>query len=245
MNNNSFAGTNLRVGNHGIRSVMAEMLDFRTQVTRTDWIRQLGGWDHGANQNFAEGLGQVRRTLAHVTYNEAPAPDSGESATGASAGQRERELQREAEAINEDATLLELFNAGEPLAVDDVAMPASFQAILPFDLTGANPDYPQMSDPKFKNNWLKQFVAVLDIFVRDASTLACAPSGSSIPKRQSVMLHSHLQTAFAILQVKGGPKNATHVVNGTDPESFTDKVTTEVKDVVIPDGSPDVAPAAQ
>jgi hypothetical protein len=242
MNNNSFAGTNLRVGNHGVRSIVGEMLDFRAQVTRTDWLRQLGGWDHGANQMFAEGLGHVRKTLAHVTYNERPAVDTGASATGASAGQRERELERQAEAIDENATLLELFRSGEPLSVDDVAMPASFQAVLPYDLTGANPDFPQMSDPKFKNNWLKQFIAVLDIFVRDATTLACAPSGSSIPQRQSVMLHNHLETAFAILQVKGGPNRAAHVVNGTDPESFTDKVGTEVKPVEIANGSPDVAP---
>ena len=243
MNNNSFAGTNLRVGNLGVRSIIGEMLDFRTQVTRTDWIRQLGGWDHGANQNFAEGLGNVRKTLAHVTYNQTPSVDNDESATDASSGQRERELARQAEAINEDARLVNLFRAGEPLAIDDVAMPASFQSVLPYDLSGENPDFPQMSDPKFKNNWLKQFVAVLDIFVRDASTLACAPSGASIPQRQSVMLHNHLQAAFAILQTKGGPNNAPHVVNGTDPESFTDKVGTEVKPVVIPDGSPDVAPA--
>ncbi len=36
MAQNSFAGTNLRVGNQGVRSVIDEAMSFRTQVTRTD-----------------------------------------------------------------------------------------------------------------------------------------------------------------------------------------------------------------
>ena len=69
MAQNSFAGTNLRVGNQGVRSVIDEAMSFRTQVTRTDEVRQVGGWGDPLNQILSEGLGRIRKTLALVTYN--------------------------------------------------------------------------------------------------------------------------------------------------------------------------------
>lgn len=230
---NSFTGTKLRVGNNGVRSVIDEIMQFRTQVTRKDQIRQPGGWSDPLNQLLAEGLGRIRRTLALVTEQQREAPDAGISATDASAGQRERELDRQGQAVDEDLRLRELFGESRPLSVDDVQMPASHMSALPYDFSGANPDLPQLSDPKFENVFLRQFVMILDYAVRDLSCLNCAEFGHIIPQRESVMIHNHLETAYAILQHKGGRVNAPHIADGTDPESLAGKVGPEVADVVI------------
>lgn len=241
MAQNSFAGTNLRVGNQGVRSVIDEAMSFRTQVTRTDEVRQVGGWGDPLNQILSEGLGRIRKTLALVTYQQRQSQDTGQSGTDSSAGQREREAAREGQAVDEDLKLRELFGESRPLSVDDTQMPASHQSQLPYDFSGANKNFPQLSDQKFQNIFLRQFVSVLDMLVRDASTLACAEYGYTIPTRQSVMLHNHLETAFAILQHKGGAARAPHIVNGTDPESLLGKVGPSISDVVIADPIPELA----
>lgn len=241
---NSFTGTNLRVGNQGVRSVIDEIMSFRTQITRTDEIRQVGGWGDPLNQLLAEGLGRIRQTLALVTYQQRDSTDAGKSDTDSSAGQRERELEREAQAADENLKLRNLFGASRPLSVDDVQMPASYQTQLPYDFSGADPNFPQLSSPKFQNVFLKQFVSVLDMAVRDASTLACAEFGYTIPTRQSVMINNHLETAFAICQHKGGSQNAPHIANGTDPESLENKVGPSIADAVIVDPIPELAPAS-
>ena len=179
--------------------------------------------------------------MALVTYQQREAQDTDQSATDSSAGQRERELAREGQAVDENLKLRELYGRSMPLSVDDVQMPASYQSQLPYDFSGANPNHPQLSDPKFQNVFLRQFVSVIDMLVRDASTLACAEHGYTIPTRQSVMLHNHLETAYAILQHKGGAKQAPHIVNGTDPESLSGKVGPEIVPVSIEDPIPELA----
>lgn len=243
---NTFAGTKTRVGNQGVRSVIDEIMHFRTQVTRHDEIRQAGGWNDPLNQLLAEGLGRVRQTLALVSYQQRNTQDNGESATDASAGQRELERVREQEAVDESATLRGLWGDpdAKPLAIDDVQMPAGLQSKLGYDFSGKDPRWPQLSDPKFENVFLRQFVTVLDMAVRDLSNLACAEYGDIIPTRQSVMIHNHLQRAFAILQTKGGKKNAPHIVNANDPEDLTGKVGLEVVPVQIENPAPEAVVGA-
>lgn len=240
---NSFTGTNKRVGNQGIRSVIDEIMSFRTQITRTDEIRQVGGWGDPLNEYLAKGLGRIRKTLSLVTYDQPEYPDTGASSTDSSAGQAERQAAREAAAKDEDAKLRDIFGSSHPLSVDDTQMPASHQSELPYDFTGKDPNFPQLSDIKYQNVFLKQFVAVLDMAVRDSSTLACAEYGYTIPPNESVIIHSHLETAFTICQTKGGSENRPHIINGTDPESLEGKVGPDVAPVEIVQPVAEAAPS--
>lgn len=226
---NSFTGTNIRVGNTGCRSVIDEIMNFRTQVTRKGELRTISGWSDSLNQILAEGLGRIRSTLALVTDDPSDAAGSSEDATDSSAGQAARQAAREADAKDEAATLRDLFQAGHPITTDDVQMPANFSSGgLPYDFSGADRNHPQMSDPKFENVFLKQFVITLDDCVRDTSNLACSENGDVIPASQSAMVHARLNTAFTILQTKGGRANMPRIADGTDAETLAGKVGPEV-----------------
>jgi hypothetical protein len=243
MAQNSFMGTNLLAGNLGVRSVIDEIMATRTQITRTDEIRSVGGWNDPLNEYLAKQLGRIRTTLALVTYQQQPAPNSGASSVAASDGQAERQAIRETQAADENAKLRDLFIASAPLAMDDIQMPATHQSSLPYDFSGAAPDFPQLHDAKYRNVFLKQFILCLDYCVRDISTLSCAESGTTIPANESAVVHNWLQAAFTILQTKGGAKNRPEIINGTDPESLTGKVGPTVVSSTISDPIPELAAA--
>ena len=237
---NSFAGTRLTIGNSGVRSVISEVMQFRTQITRKDELRSVGGWSDALNNMLAEYLGSIRTTLALVTDDPRVPSGGPASSVSSSPDQAARQAEREAAAADESATLRGLFGDSRAVSTDDVQMPASATVALPYDFSGANSDIPQMSDPKFKNAFLIQFVTVLDMTVRDLSNLASATYGNVIPRDQSAMIHSRLEEAFAILEHKGVRRNAPKIADGTDPESLTGKVGTDVAPVVITDPAPEI-----
>lgn len=233
MASNSFMGTSVNVGNTGCRSVIDEVMNFRTQVTRKDELRAPGGWKDPLNELLARGLGRIRRTLSLITSDPLEVSASDADSVTSSAGQAERQEIREEEARDENVKLKDLFEKGRPISTDDIQMPAGHMSTLPYDFSGKNPDYPQMSDPKFKNVFLSQFITVLDMAVKDLSNLACATYGNTIPAGQSAMVHSRLEQAYAILQEKGGENNLPEIADGTDPESLTGKVGPDVEGVTI------------
>jgi len=232
---NSFTGTNLNVGNSGIRSVIDEVMHFRTQVTRKDEIRAIGGWKDPLNELLAQGLGRIRKTLAIVTDDPRVAPATEEDSTSSSTGQAARQAEREAQAKDEDARLVDLYREGAPITTDDIQMPSGHKTTLPYDFSGKDINFPQISDAKFENVFLCQFVTVLDMAVKDLSNLASAEHGNTIPDDQSAMIHSRLNQAFTILQEKGGRLNNPIIADGTDPESLEGKVGPEITDVEIPE----------
>lgn len=240
MANNSFAGTRRQIGNTGVFSVVSEILSYRTQITRTDEIRSVGGWSDPLNELLANYLGSTRRTLATVTDRPRAASGGAEDATDSSPGQALRQAEREQLAADRDKKLRELFGVAEPINTDDIQMPATATLELPYDFSGANPNLPQMSDPKYQNVFLIQFVTVMDMTVRDLTNLACSTYGNTIPPDQSAMIHSRLNQAFTILQTKGGRQNMVQIPNGTDPESLAGKVGVEVAPVVIIEPAPEV-----
>jgi len=236
---NSFAGTRKMIANSGIRSIISEIIQYRIQVTRTDEIRSVGGWSDALNHLLAEYLQAIRNTMAICTDDPADAPATEKDEVESSAGQGQRQDDRETAAADETLRLREIFPASNPVSTDDVQMPATAAMTLPYDFSGRSQNLPQMSDEKFQNAFLIQFVTVLDMMVRDASNLSCATYGNTIPRSQSAILHSRLEEAYAILAHKGGRANMPMIPNGTDPESLTGKVGTEVADVEISDPAPE------
>lgn len=238
MASNSFMGTSVNVGNSGCRSVIDEIMHFRTQVTRKDELRAVGGWKDPLNELLARGLGRIRKTLALVTSDPREAKGTEADSVSSSAGQADRQEIRETEAKDETVRLKDLFEVGHPISTDDIQMPAGHMTTLPYDFSGSNPDYPQMSDPKFENVFLSQFVTVLDMAIRDLSGLGCATYGNTIPASQSAMIHSRLEQAFAILQEKGGESNIPEIADGTDPETLIGKIGGGISDVNIQEPTP-------
>jgi len=228
MPQNSFMGTSLNVGNKGVRSVIDVIMHFRTQVTRTDEIKSIGGWSDPLNMILADGLQRMREHLARVTDD----PDA------RVALQKERQQLKEAEAKDESVKLEELYQMTNPFTTDDVQLPATNMSPLPYDFSGADKNYPQMSEPRFENVFLIQFVTELDYTVKDLSNLGCAEYGYVIPKDQSAMIHAHLETAFAILASQGGRSNMPRIINGTDADDLTGKVGPEAVPSAIEQPAP-------
>jgi hypothetical protein len=238
MPNNSFMGTNVAVGNSGARSVIDEIMHLRTQVTRTDELRELGGWADPLNEACARSLERIRQTLALVTRDQQAVAPDGSSAAEASDGQRERQASREADAKNENLRLREFFPTNNFITADDQQMPPGHRTELPYVLDGSDPNYPQMSDPKFQNVFLKQFVAALDMAVRDCSNVASASFGDTLSPSDSVIVHARLEQAFAILQVKGGEGNMPIIWAPKNPESLTGRIGAEIVPEVVSDPTP-------
>lgn len=214
MPQNSYMGTSLNVGNKGCRSMIDVIMHFRTQVTRTDEIKSLGGWSDPLNMILADGLQRMREHLARVTDD----PDA------RALLQKERQELKESEAKDETKKLEDLYNISNPFTSDDVQLPATNMSPLPYDFSGADKNYPQMSEPRFENVFLIQFVTELDYTVKDLSNLGCAEFGYVIPTDQSAMIHVHLETAFSILASQGGRANMPRIINGTDADDLTGKV---------------------
>lgn len=238
MPNNSFMGTNVAVGNSGARSVIDEIMHLRTQITRTDELRELGGWADPLNEAAARSLERIRQTLALCTRDQQAVALDGSSATEASDGQRERQESRETDAKNENLRLREFFPTNSFITADDQQMPPGHRTELPYVLDGSDPNYPQMSDPKFQNVFLKQFVAALDMTVRDCSNVASASYGDTLAPSDSVIVHARLEQAFAILQVKGGEGNQPIIWAPRNPESLTGRIGADIVPEVVTDPTP-------
>ena len=224
---NTFQGTSLYVGNYGVRSVIDQIMHFYTLTTRKAELRRMGGWDNPCNEDLARGLGRIRASLALVTRDQ-----------NSSANQSELQEQKNIDARDENKTLRQLYDDSNPVTLDDIQMPASHMTKLPYDFSGADPKFPQVSDPKFENVFLSQFVTILSYAVRDLSNLQCAESGSTIPPYQSAIIHAHLESAYTILHTQGGSANEPMVVDATDPESLTGKVGPGISPAVITDPVP-------
>ncbi len=148
----------------------------------------------------------------------------------------------EAEVKDESLRMRDSYDLNKPITADDTQMPPGNAFQLPYDFSGANPDYPQVQiQPEFKNVWLKNFVIALDDIVRNASIIACAGFGHTIPADQATTLLAGLESAFAILQTKGGDRNRARVIAPTDANDLTGKVGAEAVPAVIPSPVPQPA----
>jgi hypothetical protein len=233
---NSFLGTNENVGNTACRSLIADVMELRTQITRTNEIRAIGGWGDPLNNFIGERLDAIRETMALQVRDLRSAPNQGESSVASSDGQSEREDIVENEARDESMRLRESFDMNKPVTADDIQMPPGNQFRLPYDFTGLDPNFPQVHvDPEFQNVWLCNFIIAIDEVVVHTSTLACSSFGHTIPADQAGVILVGLESCFAILQTKGGETNRQKVIAPTDPRSLTGKVGPEVEHAVVSD----------
>ena len=220
MANNTFAGLRLKVNNLAIRGVVAEAMAFRQQLTRKAEFDDAGGWDDPLNRWLAEELNSIKETLGMVTTQKA-LPD-----------QDELQALREANAADENLDLLQIYNDGKPVSMDDIQMPAAsaVSGTLPYTFDGTDENYPQMTGRP--NVQLVNFCTLLDQMITEATRLSCQASGKTIPPSESAILQQFLNTMFAMLQVKGGQLKRREIADGTGP------VEDAAPDVIGADGKP-------
>ena len=204
---NSFTGTNLNFPNEGIHFLLAEIVKFRKQLTVRDEFRSQSGWHDSLNNYMATELEKLSDTLENITYN----PDD----------LTQEEL--EAQAANTERTLSDDYNT-KALTSDNVLMPVGVSRPVVWDLTGADPDLPQLSVDQYPNDDARTFVKGLDKFFVELTRLDSRFQSQTITKYESTMMRSLLNTLYTITQRKGGEVNRSDIPSGTlnsqEPDTF-------------------------
>ena len=202
---NTFKGLRQYVGNTGVRSFVDRMMALRQQLALKPQFHQVDGWDDPLNHFLAEELAGCRKLLSIVTTNQRVA-----------ASQAERQAAAEADAKDKDQTLMERYQALNPLTVDDIEMPRRDQRALRYDFSGADKNFPQfVSDQRYVNPFLLQFSVELDSTIKEATCLPCQGACETIPQSQSAILHAKIDSLFTILQQFGGEAKRRKIADGT------------------------------
>ena len=200
MAENTFAGANLEFPNLGIHFVLAEVIKFRKQLTVRQEFRSQSGWDNALNAYLVEELEKLADTLENVTYNPDVVP---------------KEV-LEMQAADTTRSLADDYNA-YALAHDNVVMPTGRPRKVVWDLTGTDPDLPQLTVDNCPNDYGRAFVTQLDNLFVELTRLDSRFQPQMITKYESVMMRNVLNTLYTITQRKGGELNRSDIPVGTMP----------------------------
>jgi hypothetical protein len=205
---NTFDGANMVFPNRGIHFFLAEIIRFRKQLTVRPEFRSQSGWTNALNSYMVEELERLSDTLENVTYN----PDDF----------TKDEL--EAHAADTGRTLADDFNA-LALTADNVLLPAAPVKHVHWNLTGSDPDIPQMTVENCPNDYGRAFITGVDELFVSLTRLDSRHQPQTITKHESVMVRTHLNGLYTICQRKGGEINKPDIPTGTlpshEPQTFT------------------------
>lgn len=214
MTQNTFTGAVLKFPNLGIHFTLAEVVKFRMQLTKRILaeFRSLSGWNDDMNNYMVRELEKLADTLENITYQPEPA--------------NQEEL--ESYAADTSRSLADDYNPNV-LSHDNVLGPVEVDTELVWDLTGADPDMPQLTPENCPNDVARTFITYLDRFFVQMTRLDSRHQANMISKYESVMMRSYLTTLYTICQRKGGEVNKsdipTGVLNRDEPNTFEGGVT--------------------
>ena len=197
---NTFTGANLNFPNVGVHFLLAEVIKFRKQLTVRSEFKSQSGWDDALNSYMCTELEKLRDTLENIAYN----PDEYE----------QEEL--EAQAADTTRSLVEDYNINA-LSTDNVLMPVGMAREVVWDLTGADPDIPQLTPADCPNDTARAFITGLDRFFTEATRLDSRFQTNHITKYEATMLVSFLNQLYSLTQRKGGEVNKSDIPQGTLP----------------------------
>lgn len=207
MSQNSFKGTNLKFPNSGIHYMLAEIMKFRKQLTVRDEFRSQSGWTDSLNTYMITELEKLADTVENITSNPSDATLE----------------ELEARASDTERTLAADYDV-RSLSSDNILMPVSISREIVWDLTGADPDIPQLTPQNCPNDTARTFVTFLDTVFVALTRLDSRFQSQTIMRYESVMIHNYLETLYAITQRKGGEVNKSDIPTGTlpsqEPETF-------------------------
>jgi len=207
MSQNSFKGTNLKFPNSGIHYMLAEIMKFRKQLTVRDEFRSQSGWTDSLNTYMITELEKLADTVENITSNPSDATLE----------------ELEARASDTERTLAADYDV-RSLSSDNILMPVSISREIVWDLTGADPDIPQLTPQNCPNDTARTFVTFLDTVFVALTRLDSRFQSQTIMRYESVMIRNYLETLYAITQRKGGEVNKSDIPTGTlpsqEPETF-------------------------
>lgn len=200
MAENTFRGYQLETNNHGIFAMCEEIINFRKQLTVRDEMKSQSGWGDTFNNFLIGRFERLADTLESVTYNPGP----------------ETQEQLEANAADTSRSVLSDYSANS-VNTDNVLMPAGREVKFRWDLTGADPDIPQLTVVTCPNDWMYNLITGLDSLFTEITRLDSRFQKSYITKYESVMIRAKINELVTITQRKGGEVNRNDVPTGTLP----------------------------
>lgn len=199
---NTFTGAVLAFPNRGIHFMIAEVMTLRKQLFLRTEFKSQSGWNDAMNQYLKDELEKIAQTVKRITYS----PSGDDPAVVREA--------RIAEAKDTAKKLSDVFD-GKSINSDDLVMPANvWEKELPYDLTGAHPDFPQPTLDRIPNDFARAFVVALDNYVVTATNLDSRTQPATINAYESAQLQALLNEMYAIAMIKGGEANRVDVPTG-------------------------------
>lgn len=200
---NSFTGAVVTFPNLGIHLLLAEVMKFRKQLTLRDDFKSQSGWNDALNAYMVRELEALANTLESITYNPS--------------GKTLEELKGEAADTNRQ--LSDDF-AADSIGSDNLVMPTSPPIPITWDLSGADPDIPQVDVASMPNDIARSFVKGLDRLFVEATRLDSRHQRNTVTKYESRMLREIMNELYTICQRKGGEANRSDIPNGTLPNQY-------------------------
>lgn len=199
-NMNTFKGANVEFHNQGIHFLCAEIIKFRTQLIIRNIKDSQSGWNDALNAYMIEELERLNTTVVSIAYNP-------ENIT-------KDALEDRAHDIN--SSLLSTYNDSS-LSSDNTLMPDLGPRPIVWDLTGDDPNIPQMTPANCPNDIYRAFITSLDDLFVMSTRLDSRHESITISAAEAVQLQSQLEKLISITQRKGGEANRTDIPNGTLP----------------------------
>lgn len=198
--NNTFDGTNKSFPNKGIHFLLAEIVTFRKQLTVRNELQSQSGWPDALNKFMVDQLEKLADTLESITYNPT--------------GKTQEEL--ESEAADTSRSLLDDYGP-DSITSDNILMPVGVASSLSWDLTGGDPDIPQLTPLNCPNDHGRDFITGLDCVFKELTRLDSRHQPTTITKNESVMIRALLNELMTVCQRKGGEVNRSDIATGTLP----------------------------
>ena len=198
--NNTFSGANLEFPNLGVHFVLAEIIKFRKQLTIRQEFRSQSGWSNALNNYMIEELEKLADTLENITYNPDVIP---------------KEI-LELQSADTTRGLSDDYNA-YAMSHDNVVMPTARPRQIVWDLSGNDPDIPQMTVENCPNDAARGFLTGVDHFFVEVTRLDSRHQPLMITKYESTMMRALLNILYTLTQRKGGEDNRSDIPVGTLP----------------------------
>ena len=206
----TFTGMVKAFPNRGIHFLVAEVLKVRRQLSVRAEFRSQSGWNDSLNAYIKRQLEALAQTVKRVTYSPSGSdPDA----------VKEKRVQ---EAKDTSTGLAEAFD-GKSINSDDLVMPSgTLPREIPYDLSGAHPDYPQPTPDTVLNDFGRMLIIGLDHFLVIATQLDSRTQPVTINAMESAQLLNLLNELYAMCMKKGGEENRSETPTGLLPSQVSE-----------------------
>lgn len=205
---NSFTGARLTdVVNEDIHSLLAKIIKFRTQLITRPEFKSQSGWDTALNNYMTKELEKLSKQLALATVKV----------------DTRTQDELEAEAALNAGTLADSYANAAVTAYAQDNILGSSRAPIPVvhDLTGADPNIPQVTVKLVPNAEARNFVKKLDFMFVELTNLDSRHAPFGIEKYDALKVRSqYLEKLYAVCQNFGGETNRSDVPTGVLPSDL-------------------------